>query len=281
MYESTQAVSRRPVRGRSSTESLRPPTGPDVSVDAVPTLPDMASPRWSLTVLLLLLSPLPRRSDALKLDVLSWSDHSRSTLDTAAVGNCAQCGVLCRQRQPGCLAVTCSADAGQCQLLGESLEIETTTEETETTTEPLCDTEWEEFGGACFRKVMEQVKYETAKTNCRGLRSGSDLASIHSAKENAFLQGWVGNHSFWIGLEHAALPEAGEYDFRWVDGTPLDFEHWRLRDQPNDPDKLEQPNDPTTMPLRVAASSAGLVWLDYRIGEEPDYNQLCKYTPER
>ena len=288
----------------------------------------MPSTQRCLTVLLLLLllSPLPRRADALQLEVLSWSGHGRSTLDTAAVGSCAQCGVLCHQRQTDCLAVACSADAGQCQLLGEPSEAESVTEEstvtvlttaetewateetewateetewateetewateetewateetewatgeTESITEPLCDTNWEEFAGACFIVQTEKMQYEAAKEHCRGLRSGlspsADLASIHSAAENAFLQQLVGNQSVWIGLEHAALPEEGDRDFRWVDGTALDFSHWRHG----------QPNDPATQPLSVMASSAGLLWLDYRVGDSmPTYRQLCKYTP--
>ena len=277
---------------------------------SVPTSPDMASPRWSLTVLLLLLvvAAAQRRSDALKLEVLSWSGHGRSTLDTAAVGNCAQCGVLCRQRQPGCLAVTCSADAEQCQLLGESPETESTTEETETTTEEtgttteetettteetettteetettteetetttsLCDTDWKEVSGACFRVQTELMHYEAAKTHCRELRSGSDLASIHSAEENTFLYEMVVfNRSVWIGLEHAALPDGGidDYDFRWVDGTPYDFTHWLSPPQPNDP-KDEN--------LSVVASSDSLKWIDYTIKPNmTQYSMLCKYTP--
>ena len=303
--------SRRPVPTAARLERVRR--------RSIPTLPNMPSPRRSLTLLLLLLSPLPRRSDALKLKVLSWSDHGHSTLVTAAVGNCAQCGVLCHQRKPDCLAVACSADAGQCQLLGESPETETTTEKIETTTEkietttekietttekietttakietttekietttekiettteeaeptpePVCDSDWTKFGRACFRVQTEKMQYGAAKTHCRGLRSGSDLASIRSAEENTFLQEMVGARSVWIGLEHAALSEDGPFDFRWLDGTTFDFTHWRD----------DQPNDLTTAPLCVLATSDRLLWLDYTIKKDMHaYDMLCKYTP--
>jgi len=57
----------------------------------------------------------------------------------------------------------------------------------------------------------------------------SELASIHSAKEQAFVGGIVPNRT-WIGLTDVKV----EGDFVWNDGTALDFEDWRVYQPDNE-----------------------------------------------
>jgi len=61
---------------------------------------------------------------------------------------------------------------------------------------------------------------------CKGRQS--ELASIHSAKEQAFVGGIVPNQT-WIGLTDVKV----EGDFVWSDGTALDFEQWRTQQPDN------------------------------------------------
>ena len=62
--------------------------------------------------------------------------------------------------------------------------------------------------------------HASARAACQAL--GGDLASIHSAEENAAAFALTGGKSTRIGLTDAAA----EGTFVWDDGTPLDYEAW-------------------------------------------------------
>ena len=207
---------------------------------------------------LLMLATLRASSGAVLIPVLSWSGHGRGELATRAVGSCAQCGVFCLLL-PECRAVSCSgeADTGTCRLLGE-----------DPAEEPLCTADWTEFGGACFSLQSSKLEWNASKAACGQLRSGSELASIHSEEENNFVKTLLSSQGAFIGLEHTG--SALDYDFRWLDGTPLDFTHWKSR----------QPNERLPGHLGVLAERQDAFWMDYTVQEGmTPYGQLCKYTP--
>ncbi|XP_043205035.1 C-type lectin lectoxin-Thr1-like [Amphibalanus amphitrite] len=210
---------------------------------------------------LLLLLPTPLTTTATILEsaivlVLPQGGHTLSKLGSQAVGNCAQCGLLCAQQEE-CLAVTCSdvAEKGVCQLLGDEMGI--------------CDTDWTEFNGACYIVLRERRIWSAAKAACRQLRAGSELASIHSQEENDFVKrNLLYGQSAFIGLEHTG--PSTTRNFYWLDDTPFDFTHWRDG----------QPNDRAENDLCVVAQAGDVVWLDFIVAETMSlYPQLCKYTP--
>ena len=52
----------------------------------------------------------------------------------------------------------------------------------------------------------------------------ADLASIHSEEENVFLLEITGNtQKTWVGGRRAC---SGCQNFKWSDGTPMDFTAW-------------------------------------------------------
>ncbi|XP_043194796.1 ladderlectin-like [Amphibalanus amphitrite] len=207
--------------------------------------------------LLLMVPQLMTSSEARLVPVLPRGDHGRGTLATPATGSCAQCGVLCLL-QPGCRAVACSenTETGTCQLLGDKIRI--------------CDPGWTEFesGRTCFIFQADKLDWNATRAACRNLRSGAELASIHSEEENNLVKSLIPKAGAFIGLEHTG-PSATR-DFRWLDGTPFDFTHWRDG----------QPNDNAENDLCVVAERETALWLDYTVQVGMlNYGGLCKYTP--
>ena len=213
--------------------------------------------RLPLRLSLLLLPLLLPYSAGKVMPVLRGTSHGYSTLASPSADSCAQCGVLCAL-MTNCSAVSCSdlAAAGLCRLLESPL--------------PFCDTNWTEFAASCYRLGTEKTEWATAKTACPSLRSGSQLASIHSQEENDFIAAvLLAKQGAFIGLEHNASA-SGTRDFRWLDGTPLDFEHWNET----------QPNDSPAKQLCVVAERVGALWMDYWVEDSnANYTHLCKYTP--
>jgi hypothetical protein len=65
------------------------------------------------------------------------------------------------------------------------------------------------------------VTWTDARNRCRA--TGGDLASIHSAQQNADVRAACGSHSCWIGLSDAQT----ESVWLWSDGSPFDYNNWR------------------------------------------------------
>ena len=70
---------------------------------------------------------------------------------------------------------------------------------------------------------------EVCRADCKD--AGGDLASIHDIEENNFVAEFIkdrpvrgGEKDTWIA---GSISEAGG-NFRWLDGTPWDFENWDL-----------------------------------------------------
>jgi len=88
------------------------------------------------------------------------------------------------------------------------------------------------FGVSCnedywYYVIKGRLFWDGALAACRD--SGGDLASIHSAEENEFLNSICNTDKCWIGLND--WDNEGEYV--WSDGSDLDFLYWGVGEPDN------------------------------------------------
>ncbi|XP_065147907.1 brevican core protein [Paramisgurnus dabryanus] len=96
-----------------------------------------------------------------------------------------------------------------------------------TATEVLqgCAEGWMEFMGSCYIHFDERLTWADAEQRCQELNA--NLVSIFSQQEQDFVRTQAQNYQ-WIGLSDKDV----ENEFRWTDGSNLEYRNWR----PNQPD---------------------------------------------
>ncbi|XP_043219921.1 lectin BRA-3-like [Amphibalanus amphitrite] len=104
--------------------------------------------------------------------------------------------------------------------------------------------EWQEFDGFCYWRSTYATSWQQAVIACPTVGVGSQLASIHSLLENAFIMQTYDFAETWIGFNDIAQ----EGQFQWSDGTQVDFFNW-ARQQPDnqfgqDCTRVPQPDNP-------------------------------------
>ncbi|XP_069956023.1 macrophage mannose receptor 1 isoform X2 [Cherax quadricarinatus] len=84
-----------------------------------------------------------------------------------------------------------------------------------------CSSGWIQDGAHCLKFFPEKKTFEEARASCQQLGEDSDLASLHSPDDQAYVTAALGmvGASVWIGLRNTN-------GFHWVDQTAVTYTNW-------------------------------------------------------
>ncbi|XP_006006079.2 C-type lectin domain family 4 member E-like [Latimeria chalumnae] len=94
-----------------------------------------------------------------------------------------------------------------------------------------CPAEWLLFNGGCYYFSNDTMLWKPSESNCTSMES--HLVMITSKEEQDFIEKQVST-AHWIGLNVQRRAQGVSRNWKWVDGTPLNFSaaFW-LKGEPN------------------------------------------------
>ncbi|XP_061598125.1 CD209 antigen-like protein E [Cololabis saira] len=102
-----------------------------------------------------------------------------------------------------------------------------------------CHDGWRRFGSSFYKKFTESKTWSESRRECE--KRGADLVIINSKEEQDFVGRLNTNETSWIGLKAERSRSKREYEWKWVDGSPLKTSFWAVEWTPNPHDLRQYP----------------------------------------
>ncbi|XP_061598124.1 asialoglycoprotein receptor 2-like [Cololabis saira] len=102
-----------------------------------------------------------------------------------------------------------------------------------------CHDGWRRFGSSFYKKFTESKTWSESRRECE--KRGADLVIINSKEEQDFVGRLNTNETSWIGLKAERSRSKQEFEWKWVDGSPLTTTFWAVEWSPNPHDLRQYP----------------------------------------